>query len=147
MRLNPRQDPRLVDIEAAQVKWLPAAIRWASASGLPLVDVKQEIVLATLAKQDPAVVVPVALGVRPLGFGKSKRWVAKDPIAHQFEDVEEQADFLPGEDQQEENEELGIGGWEEVAKRLGVTRRRVQQLAKAQRARVVAGGDLFGGGI
>lgn len=116
---------------------------WAAASGLTADDVRQELSLAALMGADPARAVPKALGIRRLQGG---RWVALDPISHRFVDVEELGEKLTAEGDTEEGvEEFDIGGTVEIAARLGVTRRRAQQIVAAQRRRVDRNGDLFRG--
>ena len=98
-----------------------------------------------MAGEYPASAVPRALGLRRLGNG----WVASDPAVHfrSCSNVDELADILASvtvDSPAAEHEELGIGGTVDIAKRLGVTRRRAQQLVAAQRLRIEACGDLFG---
>jgi len=133
-----------LDCQLAVAIYAGLAYRLAAAASIELDDINQEIAIAVLKGQSPAQAVPAALGIRRLG----KSWIALDPTAHPYLDVEEMGDDLVGEspDGPDPEEELGIGGMAQIALRLGVTRRRAQQLAAAQRRRVEAGGDLFGMG-
>lgn len=119
---------------------------WARASGLSRDDVEQEVVVATLAGEDPGKAVPRVLGLWLRRRGRDTSWIALDPLGHQYLEVADIEETLASEaaDSPTDAVELGIGGTIDIARRLGVTRRRAQQLAAEQRSRFDACGDLFG---
>lgn len=137
-----------VAVQAAIRQFAPASWRWAIAAGVELEDVKQEIAAAVLRGQNPAAVVPAALGLRRLSSG----WRSNDPsVAAQLVGsvVDESYE---GEWEQSESavDATGlatalIGGTAAVARQAGIGRRAAQLRIAKQLLRFEAVGDLFSG--
>lgn len=131
------------EIAAAISAFTPVSGAWATACGLELDDVRQEIAVAILVGEDPARAVPRTLRIRRVGGV----WRSLDllPAAGELgnHDVvfgDEEAPLC--------DDDSGIaaaiaGGSDHVAARCGVGRRAAQLRLRAQLARFEAAGDLF----
>lgn len=131
---------------AAIRQFAPAAFRWARAAGLDLDDVRQEIALAVVSGQNPAAVVPAALGLRRLSTG----WRSRDPAvaARLAGCIADDSTEIVCEQSEPVVDTTGlaralIGGTEAVARQSGIGRRAAQMRVKEQLRRFEAGGDLF----
>lgn len=133
------------EIQQTIAAFSPVAGAWATASGLTLDDVRQELAAAVLAGLDPAAAVPRALGIRRVAGA----WRSCDPAAAAGElgdfDAVSEDDELLGEDASGIAVALA-GGSEAVAGRCGVGRRAAQMRIAAQAERFALSGDLFVGG-
>lgn len=131
-------------IQQTITAFAPVAGAWASASGLTIEDVRQELAVAVLAGVDPAAAVPRALGIRRVAGA----WRSCDPAAAAGElgdfDAVSKDDELVGEDASGIALALA-GGSEAVAGRCGVGRRAAQLRIAAQAERFALSGDLFAG--
>lgn len=132
-------------IAAAIDAFAPVSGVWASAAGLTLDDVRQELAAAVLAGHDPAAAVPRALGIRRIGGA----WRSMDPAAM----AGELGDFDAATDDGASlvDDATGIaaalaGGSAAVAARCGVGVRAAQLRIVAQAARFDQAGDLFAKG-
>lgn len=136
-------------VQAAIRRFAPVSMRWAIASNLSLEDVRQEIAAAVLSGENPAAVVPAAIGLRRLSSG----WRSNDPsVAAQLVDSVIDEESFAGEvvasvakvDASGLATAL-IGGTEAVARQSGIGRRAGQMRVKAQLQRFEICGDLFVG--
>lgn len=121
--------------------------RWAQASGCSVEDVKQEIALSVVAGENPAAAVPRRLGIRKLpGAG----WMSTDlTVCAAVNDCifDSERHDIALQVEQEEREENGIGGTDQIAHRHKISRRAAQLRCKNQRRRFDENGDLFEGGV
>ncbi len=143
--LDPRKDPRLVDIAATQSKFSRVARAWAAAAGLELGDVQAQIALAVLTGEDPARAVPAALGIRKL----CNSWRSKD-LSISCLEINEEIDAEARRDEQIDDasgiaDALAGGGTDGIARRGKITRRGAQKRVSKQLSRFVQCGDLFAG--
>lgn len=129
-------------IAAAIDAFAPVSGVWASAAGLTLDDVRQELAAAVLGGLDPAAAVPRALGIRRVGGV----WRSMDPttMAAELSDFDVCVDDL----RELPEDESGIaaalvGGTNAVAQRCGIGRRAAQMRVAAQAERFSTTGDLF----
>lgn len=133
-------------IQSAIRQFAPASWRWAIAAGVGLDDVHQEIAAAVLSGQNPAAVVPAALGLRRLTTG----WCSKDlEVAAGLADcIVDESTEIASEQSEPLVDGTGlaaalIGGTEAVANRSRIGRRAAQMRVKEQLRRFEMGGDLF----
>lgn len=134
-------------IADAIVQFRPVLAAWATAAGLDLADVRQEIAVAVLANEDPGRAVPRALRIRMV----DAVWRPLDALPAAFA-LDDRDGLVAQEEEAIPDDATGIaealaGGTERVAARCGVGRRAAQMRVRAQAARFEGCGDLFAGGV
>lgn len=135
-------------VQAAIRRFAPVSMRWAIASNLSLEDVRQEIAAAVLSGQNPAAVVPAAIGLRRLSSG----WRSSDPlVAAQLVDSVIDEESFAGEvvASVAKVDASGLAtvlvGAAAVTSRGGIRRRAAKARVKEQLRRFDLIGYLFGG--
>ena len=119
------------------------AMNWATASGLSVDDVRQEIAVAVLAGKDPLVEVPRVLGLRKLG----KVWRPVDAVCMAGEfDLERHdagSDGVDGDDVEAVRGDAD--GIDDIMARAKIGRRAAKIRVKKQWDELQTQGDLFAG--
>lgn len=134
-------------IHTALIDFAPAIAPWSAAAGVESEDVRQEIVVAVLAGEDPAREVPKALGIRKVGGV----WRSVDACIAAAHDEYMLEDAAACEKEECVDDDSGIamalvGGTASVAVRCGIGRRAAQMRVAVQAQRFAEAGDLFCGG-
>lgn len=136
------------DQRHALISFSRAIFAWARAAGLPVDDVVQSVVLASIEGLNPASAVPRWLKIRKILIAGKPCWRSDDPgVLAAQNDCIFSVDLhdIESSEQQKEQQEIGIGGTEEIAARHKITRRAAQMRVVTQHRRFVENGDLFEG--